>query len=207
LSQDLERKPLDSLQPLFDRARNGDKGARWDLVQLFEPLILSVAIRRIDSSGYRRRTNDDSIDEIRFQTLVTVHEKFDRFEGELHQFPKWIRTIVWRTGSRVLEQRTAMDHRHVPLSGPVGAGLAIPEPHEQVEDRLEVETLKLCMAKLADANPELVDLLRLHYREGRSSEEISNIARHSLDSSGIRRKIRRAREYLRRCLEAGGELR
>ncbi len=207
MSKDLERQPLDVLQPLFERARAGDESARWELVQSFEPLIISVAVKRHAAVGLKPGLDNGGIDEVRFETLVTSLEKFDRFDGELRQFPAWIRTIGWRIGSRVLKRRLGEKMQLTALDGVSAAdnvaGFEEPGPESEIEQALEIDALRRCVDRLAEVEPELVDLLRLHYRDGRSSEEIAAIARHNLDPSGIRRKIRKARTLVRRCLEGG----
>lgn len=203
----MERGSVEDLRPLFESARAGEDDALWELIHLFQPLIFSVASSRIRQHGGDLRRDDDCLADIRYRATVAIHDKFWTFEGELFQFPSWIRTIVWRTASRVLNSRTRLEWRHVPLGDEVAA---LPDergstndPYLKVNSRLESELLRSCLGELTMHHPDLVDLLRLYYYENKTSEQISEIPRHRFDPSAIRKKIKRARRLLRTCMEKG----
>lgn len=203
----MQRGSVEELLPLFESARAGADDALWELIHLFQPLIFSVASSRIRQHGGDLRRDDDCLADIRYRATVAIHDKFWTFEGELFQFPSWIRTIVWRTASRVLSSRTRLEWRHVPLGDEVAA---LPDergstndPYLKVNSRLESELLRNCLGELTMHHPDLVDLLRLYYYENKTSEQISEIPRHRFDPSAIRKKIKRARRLLRTCMEKG----
>lgn len=201
----MERGSVEELRPLFESARAGSDDALWELIHLFQPLIFSVATSRIKQHGGDLRRDDDCLADIRYRSTVTIHDKFWTFEGDLFQFPSWIRTIVWRTASRVLRARVGQEWRHVPLGDDVATladdGRSTNDPFQKVSSKLESELLRHCIGELTMHHPDLVDLLRLYYFENRTSEQISEIPRHRFDPSAIRKKIKRARRLLRTCME------
>ncbi|MEM7271934.1 MAG: hypothetical protein AAF547_02535 [Actinomycetota bacterium] len=198
---------VEELRPLFESARAGADDALWELIHLFQPLIFSVATSRIKQHGGDLRSDDEYLADIRYRATVAIHDKFWTFEGDLYQFPSWIRTIVWRTAGRVLSARTRREWHHVPLGDEAGALPAdsrpTNDPYQKVNSRLESELLHTCLGELTMHHPDLVDLLRLYYYENKTSEQISAIPRHRYDPSAIRKKIKRARRLLRACMERG----
>ena len=97
---DGKQKP--TIKQLIDRARNDDRAALTELVNLHEPMLVRWARNRL---GYPLRTLEDTRDIIH-DTYAVVLRKIAQFEYEdRSSFARWLRGIVTRI---VLQKATGL---------------------------------------------------------------------------------------------------
>ena len=182
-------------ESLIERCLHGDVEAFRPLVQRYQRLAFSVALRMLGSRA--------DAEDIAQQAFVDAFNALDRFHGEgrHHAFSTWLLRIAVNRSKDVLKSKRRTEE---PLEREVGAGEAAfaydpPTPEANAfndENRAQLE------AALLSLPTKYREVLVLKDAEELSYEEIRGILQLPITTLKIR--VVRARAMLREIIESQG---
>ncbi len=163
--------------------RRGDPKAFAGLVERHGPVVLGLC----QSMGLRGADCDDAAAEV----FAAVFRSIPRFEGR-----SALGTWVYRIASRVIPKVRQRYRRATEQSPDVGrADPNQPTPLEQSSQKEVNERVWLAVAQLEDRSAMIVEL---HYRRGKSVEEIANVM--ACPPGTVKTLLYRARQRLKEIL-------
>lgn len=183
----------DSDAALVARTRAGDRAAFDQLVRLHQRTVYRLA--------YRLLGDPDDAGDATQETFLRAYEKLPRFRAD-GNFRNWLLTIATNhcMSYRRYRRRRMMEPLDETVKGepPDWAPQAPAGPARSAESREELERLREAIAGLPPRQRAAITLFTLQ------DQSIAGVAQIMRCSQGtVKATIHRARENLRRALEAG----
>lgn len=189
-------KPLDD-QLLIEKANNGDQRAFTALVNSYEDLVYSFALKVCRDKRKAEETLQD--------TFVNVFQKLRQFDGK-SMFTTWLYSIVVNN-CLMKRRRKKMDEATISIEEPVGfhggdsehVGTSV----ETIASWKDAPLQLVMNAELRQLLDKAIQRLSLDHRivfvlrdiEGQSAEETARILKLSIPA--VKSRLRRARVFLR----------
>ena len=173
---------------LIARGRAGDRAALAALHTAHAPRIKAYALR----SGFREADADDLTQE----AFLLAFRALDTFDCDRGDFAPWLNTIARNLArKRFLEPFTLQFDPE--LAAEVLAVRA--NPGGPPEMREQIDALSGC---IEDLDPELANVIRLRYVDGRTTRGIADAT--GISEATVRLRLRDAAVLLEQCLKKKG---
>jgi RNA polymerase sigma-70 factor (ECF subfamily) len=174
-------------------AREGDRGAFAELVDMYKGKLFHLA--------YRMLGNSQEAEDIVQDTFLRVYEHFGRYDNQ-HKFSTWIYRIATNLCIDRLRRRKSVYSLDAELSD--GDGLdgysmlqaSDPTPEQQL---VLTERQQVIASAMSSLPAKYKSAMALKYYQDLSLQEISDIL--DIPVSTVKTRIHRGRDYLRRKLE------
>jgi RNA polymerase sigma-70 factor, ECF subfamily len=175
-------------------ARNGDRGAFAELVELYKDKIYHLAYRMLNN----KHEAEDAVQE----TFLRVYTNLHRYD-EQQKFSTWI----FRIGTNhCIDRLRKRKHSAYSLDAemPDGEGndyySMLPGNEDTPEKQIILSETQLQIRKAIDALPEKYkSVVILRYLQDMSLQEISDVL--DMPVTTVKTRVHRGREYLRKRLE------
>jgi RNA polymerase sigma-70 factor (ECF subfamily) len=175
-------------------ARNGDRGAFAELVDLYKDKIYHLAYRMLNN----KHEAEDAVQE----TFLRVYTNLHRYD-EQQKFSTWI----FRIGTNhCIDRLRKRKHSAYSLDAemPDGEGndyySMLPGNEDTPEKQIILSETQLQIRKAIDALPEKYkSVVILRYLQDMSLQEISDVL--DMPVTTVKTRVHRGREYLRKRLE------
>jgi RNA polymerase sigma-70 factor (ECF subfamily) len=175
-------------------ARNGDRGAFAELVDLYKDKIYHLAYRMLNN----KHEAEDAVQE----TFLRVYTNLHRYD-EQQKFSTWI----FRIGTNhCIDRLRKRKHSAYSLDAemPDGEGndyySMLPGNEETPEKQIILSETQIQIRKAIDALPEKYkSVVILRYLQDMSLQEISDVL--DMPVTTVKTRVHRGREYLRKKLE------
>lgn len=175
-------------------ARNGDRGAFAELVDLYKDKIYHLAYRMLNN----KHEAEDAVQE----TFLRVYTNLHRYD-EQQKFSTWI----FRIGTNhCIDRLRKRKHSAYSLDAemPDGEGndyySMLPGNEETPERQMILSETQIQIRKAIDALPEKYkSVVILRYLQDMSLQEISDVL--DMPVTTVKTRVHRGREYLRKKLE------
>jgi RNA polymerase sigma-70 factor (ECF subfamily) len=175
-------------------ARNGDRGAFAELVELYKDKIYHLAYRMLNN----KHEAEDAVQE----TFMRVYTNLHRYD-EQQKFSTWI----FRIGTNhCIDRLRKRKHSAYSLDAemPDGEGndyySMLPGNEDTPEQQIILSETQLLIRKAIDALPEKYkSVVILRYLQDMSLQEISDVL--DMPVTTVKTRVHRGREYLRKRLE------
>lgn len=171
------------MDPLVERARNGDAEALEE--------VLSRVAPSIQRFGLRMCKNPTDADDVLQDTLLAIATHLPEFEGR-SSLTSWVFTLVRSACTR--RRRGAKNQPHLDADAIERADMA-PTPEESASDRELARALDRALASLSDEHREVILLRDV---EGLDAKEAADAIGISVDA--LKSRLHRARAALRSAL-------
>jgi RNA polymerase sigma-70 factor, ECF subfamily len=165
--------------------------------------MVRPAEERVFRLALRITRNNEDAEDVRQETFLKVHRKWEQFEGR-SRFTTWVSRIAINEALMCLRKRRSGLQPHLEEDAPAGEGQVVDDLASPMEDpetayaRYELrDSLVAAVAHLRPANRR-VFLLRV--LEQRSTIETARALR--ISASAVKARMRRARTELREALRA-----
>jgi RNA polymerase sigma-70 factor (ECF subfamily) len=175
-------------------ARNGDRGAFAELVDLYKDKIYHLAYRMLNN----KHEAEDAVQE----TFLRVYTNLHRYD-EQQKFSTWI----FRIGTNhCIDRLRKRKHSAYSLDAemPDGEGndyySMLPGNEDTPEKQIILSETQMLIRKAIDALPEKYkSVVILRYLQDMSLQEISDVL--DMPVTTVKTRVHRGREYLRKRLE------
>jgi RNA polymerase sigma-70 factor (ECF subfamily) len=179
-------------QRIIQRAKNGDRNAFAELVDLYKDKVYHVS--------YRMLGNRQEAEDVAQETFLRVYTNLDNYDPQ-YKFSTWIYRIASNLSIDILRKRKKNLSIDAEVSGAEGmdwherlADTGKGPEEEVLTDELQEEVQDAIM----ELNPKYRAVMLLRYIEDLSLQEISEAIQ--LPISTIKTRIHRGREALRKKL-------
>lgn len=179
-------------------AKEGDRGAFADLVDLYKGKLFNLAFRML---GNRQEAEDTVQD-----AFLRVYENLNRYDNQ-HKFSTWIFRIATNLCIDRLRRRRPVYSLDADVSDTDGMdGYSMlptddPGPEQSV---MLTERQRMVAAAIDSLPPKYKSAMALKYYQDLSLQEISDIL--DIPVATVKTRIHRGREYLRQRLEREKDL-
>lgn len=175
----------------IDRCLVGDEAALERLYAAHAGRVKAYLLR----CGFAPSDTDDLTQE----TFLRAFRSLETFDGERGSFRTWVGAIARNVARRHWSNRPNWDLYDPELAEQMFA--AENSPADSPAAREELQAVRACIDALP---PELVNLIRLRYEDGRTTRSIS--AATGIPEATVRSRLAEARGMIRRRLKEKGFL-
>jgi RNA polymerase sigma-70 factor, ECF subfamily len=183
---------------LVSLAREGDRGAFADLVELYKSKLFHLAFRML---GNRQEAEDTVQD-----AFLRVYENLHRYDSQ-HKFSTWIFRIATNLCiDRLRRRRTvySLDADLFDADGMDGYSMLRADEPGPEQSMMLTERQQTVAAAIDSLPPKYKSAMALKYYQDLSLQEISEIL--DIPVATVKTRIHRGREYLRQRLEREKDL-
>lgn len=176
-------------QVLVMRAQRGEQDAFRVLVERYQSLVYTLALRMTDDA-------DDAWD-VAQEAFLKAWQGLPRFRMHA-KFSTWLYRLTTNAATDLLRRRQRRPEEPLPEEGPDPADPA-PTPHQQAEQGERREILYQCVAQLSENHRKILLLREVN---GLGYDEIAQVL--ELSEGTVKSRLARARRELREKLLASG---